>query len=231
MITVSRRTYLLLRSGRPAVVPSPPTYRVSVRRFLLRASRPSRAAPIPRKEGIPTWLFLAMSPPEALISYVPPPTTEDVPQVESALKDIVARLGALGVFSDVRLGTSVNDLTEPASNAATAAVWLIRWADTPEGDSQDTTWMGEAYEFGLAIELNMHDAANRALRLVWLTRLAKRALNGKDLGGVCEPDRTVLGEGRTFEEAHPNAAMVVTGRFTCRTVGMANQEPADIYLS
>lgn len=189
--------------------------------------------------GWPTLAFLVLQSGPTSLTPLPPdgPPIADAarPRAEDAYLDLQARLRALTddaglpLFSDVVLGSSMEDLPEPAANMVNAVVWPRSFGLDPSGDDQEMTWTEDEHRFGIGVELNLAHAPNRALRLLWLARIVQ-AINGKDLGGVCEPSRTLVLRGAFRDENWPNAALELEGRFVVRTIGVSNVDPTPVWV-
>ena len=135
---------------------------------------------------------------------------------DAAYADLSDRLEAVGAFASVVFADKKRETASYGPGLLPSAIIVpLGWS---ESDMADPVLMVRTADFEVVINVADDSPRSRSERLAQLSAIARRAINGVDLGGGSLPALTRLIEARYDERSrHPEQGIRLVGRFAYLT--------------
>ena len=149
--------------------------------------------------------------PSTAITVIPAPDPVEFGD-DVAYADLSDRLDATGAFASVVFADKKREAASYGPGLLPSAVVVpLGWS---ESDMADPILMVRTVDFEVVINVADDSLRSRLERLAHLSTIARRAINGVDLGGGSLPALTRLVEARYDERSrHPEQGIRLVGRF------------------
>jgi hypothetical protein len=144
----------------------------------------------------------------------------------AVLRDIQARLLALGVFGEVRRHDP-DELAVGADANPVAYISYLASDDLDDASGDVDVYAPTRSRWVLTIVVADDDPERRFDRLDQLHAICANALDGKSLGGITFPAMTKLTRRRLLPAMHPRRALVVEGEYVYAVESYAGHDERD----